>query len=331
VIAAATADARGFARFRFEVGARSGKVAVTLAESDARAKVPRPVLKGALTQPTPAIRLNNVGGGVAYRSGQILVRDAAGTDLATVAMARKGRLHIPWSVVLKDTAVFAWREESPKGSYRDVWTAIAIPSGKILWRRGTVARDPAGAWRLGKKMVVVDLSDRVEVIDARSGKTRRTIKKSDSSFSVTSVGGFMLEAGDTFHLLDPKTGASTWSFAKKGRLISWISLPTPGEILLRTDSRSYRLDTATGKAVWSVPSASAHRSWLAGKRILEPSIERVGKGTVVRLRVRRLRDGTLSGNHRVQRYEQFYDIAHVEVIGVEGDRIALETGFVILD
>src|SRR5262249_29340025 len=162
---------------------------------------------------------------------------------------------LPWMVLQKKVAVFAWREPTGKpapNDYRDVWIAIDRQTTRTLWRRETIWHDPPGAVALSDDALLIDDWQRVELVDARTGTTLRVLPKTGacSPFSVAPLGdGLLVEAGDELHLLDRRAGATRWRLDKHGPLVSWLPIG-PHRVLLQTTEGDYLVSADDGRILW---------------------------------------------------------------------------------
>src|SRR5262245_55754473 len=109
------AVARGIERFQFRVNTKSGAVQPQPTHLGS-AQRGRPVTVSSLPQ----------GGSAVEEGGAVVVRDGTGALLARIP--RRAYEFVPWMVVLRNVAVFAWREPNGKpapNDYREVWPAVA--------------------------------------------------------------------------------------------------------------------------------------------------------------------------------------------------------------
>jgi outer membrane protein assembly factor BamB len=211
------------------------------------------------------------------------------------------------------------------------WVGAELTCGRVLWTRGRRAHSRPGVAAVGRSRFVVSTARGVELIDASTGDTIRILAPASVDFSAIAAGDVIVEAGTTLHALDPVTGARSWTSAKRGRALSYLELGKHRG-LLRTDREISLLDTRAGKVLWHVAAPGRDPLFVAGPRVVIPSVTRTPKGHgLARLQLWRLRDGKALPTRDIARHRRFFDIARVDVLGARGHYLELDTSWIVLD
>jgi len=333
----APAAARGLERFRFAVAPASGRVRQTWTAAGPAANAPPALPASAGRGRLASLAAQRGGPGPArWDSGAVVIRDAAGAERARVPLARTATEWVPWSIMTDDTAVFAWRVPSGAPApqdYRDVWTAVDLAGGGVLWRRDVPWHDPAGAAVVDGDTFVVDGWQEVELVELRTGRTVQQFAKRDGAFSVTALDAdrLVVEAGDELHLLSRHDHGEGWTLGKRGALVSWTPLPG-GDALVQTGAALYRIDARRGAIRWRSSAASPSPLWVVGGRIYQVTVRRSGADEVdVGLVADRLSDGARVATQVVQRYRRFSDLADAWIADVRNGAVTVDTRWIILD
>jgi hypothetical protein len=325
---AAPAAGRSLERTRLRVDVASGAVKTVWSArgADANRSWPRPRWPAGVQRARAFQSIDRSGGIVRSESGVVVARDPARSLVARVELPAVDRA-VRWGVVLDRVVVFA--RPLPGGASR--WFGADLASGRVMWKRDRRAHSRPGVTAVGRSRLVVSTARGVELVDAGTGATVRTLAPASADFGALEAGDVIVETDAAVHALDPATGARRWSASKRGRAVAYLAL-AKHRALLRTDQDISLLDTRTGKLLWRVAAPGRDPLFVAGPRVVIPAVTRTPEGHgVAKLHLWRLRDGAPLATRDVARHRRFFDTARVDVLGARGRDFELDLSWIVLD
>ena len=319
---------RSLERSRLQLDVVSGTVKTVWSARgvDANRSWPRPRWAAGVKRARAFQSIDRSGGIVRSESGVVVARDPARALVVRVKLPASDRA-VRWGVVLERLVVFAL--QLPDGKTR--WFAAELATGRVSWRRDRRAHSRPGVAAIGRSRFAVSTATGVELVDATTGDTVRTLAPVSAEFGAISAGDVIVEAGSTLHAVDPATGALRWTSTKRGRALGYIDL-AKHRALLRTDTNISLLDTRNGKLLWSAAAPGRDPLFVAGPRVVVPSVTRTPKGHgLARLQLWRLRDGRPLPIREIARHTRFFDIGRIDVLGARGRHLEIDTSWIVLD